>query len=243
MVYHVFSVIATGGDDAMYARRYDGGANARSVGMTAALAINAGVIALLLTAGPPRFVAELPTTMWAEHIPLETPPPPPVEERTVERPAPLPAPERTAPRPVVDLLPIASDPIVAAKPDAFPPPAEPFATGSVGGGGTAAEPIAEPVAPAMIGAAIDPRFARAFQPDYPAAERRAGTEGVVRIRVLIGIDGRVVQVERIAAASDGLFEATRRQALGKWRFKPATRGDIPVESWKVMTVRFELSAA
>jgi protein TonB len=32
--------------------------------------------------------------------------------------------------------------------------------------------------------------------------------------------------------------ATRRQALAKWRFKPATLDGVAVESWKEMTVRF-----
>jgi periplasmic protein TonB len=50
----------------------------------------------------------------------------------------------------------------------------------------------------------------------------------------------VKAVERVTAASDGLFEATRRQALSRWRFRPATRDGAAVESWKAMTVRFEL---
>jgi protein TonB len=28
--------------------------------------------------------------------------------------------------------------------------------------------------------------------------------------------------------------------LSKWRFKPATRGGDPEESWRVMSVRFEI---
>lgn len=30
------------------------------------------------------------------------------------------------------------------------------------------------------------------------------------------------------------------RALAKWRFKPATRGGVAEESWKPMTVRFEI---
>jgi len=50
----------------------------------------------------------------------------------------------------------------------------------------------------------------------------------------------VKAVEQVSATSNAFFEATRRQALAKWRFKPATRGGIPQESWKTMSVRFEL---
>jgi periplasmic protein TonB len=65
----------------------------------------------------------------------------------------------------------------------------------------------------------------------------------VVVRVLIGVDGRVKQVERVSADSDGFFEATQRQALARWRFKPATRGGVPVESWKQMNVHFVMEDA
>ena len=36
--------------------------------------------------------------------------------------------------------------------------------------------------------------------------------------------------------------ASIAHALAKWRFKPATRGGVPEESWKIMTVRFTLDS-
>ena len=89
-------------------------------------------------------------------------------------------------------------------------------------------------------AELDGRFAGAFQPDYPASEQRRGIEGVVKVRVLIGTHGRVKAVELVSTDSPGFFEETRRRALAKWRFKPATRGGVAEESWKVMTVRFQI---
>ncbi|TKD52329.1 TonB family protein [Sphingomonas baiyangensis] len=156
-------------------------------------------------------------------------------ERT-ERVEPMPAPLPYRPDPRVDLpAPDRTDLILAP----LPPAPIPFDTGNIG---NATMPAAEPspVAPVMTGAEIDPRFAGRFQPDYPAAERRAEISGRVTVRVRVGADGRVKAVERIAAASDGLFEATRRQALSAWRFRPATSDGVAIESWKVMTVRFEL---
>jgi protein TonB len=50
----------------------------------------------------------------------------------------------------------------------------------------------------------------------------------------------VKALEAVRAAAPAFLEATRRQALVKWRFLPATRGGLPVESWREMTVRFEL---
>lgn len=95
--------------------------------------------------------------------------------------------------------------------------------------------------PPLIGAQQDPRYARDYQPAYPAQELRAQRDGSVAVRVLIGTDGRVKAIEQVSATSTAFFEATRRQALAKWRFKPATRGGVPQESWKTMSVRFELT--
>ncbi|MDB5679049.1 TonB family protein [Sphingomonas bacterium] len=107
------------------------------------------------------------------------------------------------------------------------------------GNGTAVTPppIAKPV---LVGASYDPRYANALQPPYPASEIRGGNSGRVVIRVLIGADGRVKQVERIAAASDAFFAAAQNQALTKWRFKPATSDGTPIEQWKTMSLRFVL---
>jgi protein TonB len=220
----------------MYASRYRSSHSSRPIGLTAAVAINTGVIALLLTANPAFVVERLPRTIEAINIPL-TPPPDPVEPTTPERALPRPSPLPVAERPLVALpIPATDWTTTPVLPDVMPPL-------DLGANGTATAPPADPPArpaPVLVDASVDPRFADRLQPDYPAAERRADVSGIVRVRVLIGTDGRVKAVERVAAASDGLFEATRRQALSRWRFRPATRDGAAVESWKAMTVRFEL---
>lgn len=79
-----------------------------------------------------------------------------------------------------------------------------------------------------------------LQPPYPASEMRAQAEGSVVIRVIIGANGRVVRAEKVSATSSAFYEATERHALRSWRFKPATVDGSPVESTKVITVRFRL---
>lgn len=100
----------------------------------------------------------------------------------------------------------------------------------------------EPVPPLLTlrEATINPRFRSAFQPEYPPALIRQDIEGAVTIRVLIGTDGRVRQVEPVRFDDPELLRATQTHALRKWRFLPATRGGEPVESWREMTVRFEI---
>jgi periplasmic protein TonB len=96
------------------------------------------------------------------------------------------------------------------------------------------------IEPVFKSAQVNPRFTGALQPAYPPGMIREEREGVVTVRILIGIDGRVRAVEPIKADEAQFLEATRKQALSKWRFLPATRDGMPVESWREMTVRFEL---
>ena len=63
----------------------------------------------------------------------------------------------------------------------------------------------------------------------------------MRVRVLIGADGRVKEIVRLSATSDAFWEATRRRALARWRFRPATEDGRPVESSMTLTVNFELT--
>lgn len=133
------------------------------------------------------------------------------------------------------LPPVASGPVEVT---VQPPNSPPSGTGT--GPAIIADPPLPPTKPPLVLAELDPRFAGSFQPDYPASEQRRGMEGVAKVRVLIGTDGRVKAVELVSSDSPGFFEETRRRALSKWRFKPATRGGVAEESWKLMTVRFQI---
>jgi protein TonB len=62
----------------------------------------------------------------------------------------------------------------------------------------------------------------------------------VRVRVTIGADGRVKAAEKVSATSDAFWRNTERQALTRWRFRPATVDGRPIESSKVLNVKFQL---
>ena len=78
----------------------------------------------------------------------------------------------------------------------------------------------------------------AAQPPYPRSLQAEGIEGVAVVRVLVAADGRVRAVELVRADDPLFYDATREQALRKWRFRPATEDGRAVESWRDMTVRF-----
>lgn len=94
--------------------------------------------------------------------------------------------------------------------------------------------------PVYKAASIHPKYRDALQPEYPPGLIRQEIEGRVTLRVLIGTDGRVKAVEPVRFDDEGFLEVTRAQALRKWRFLPATRDGTPVESWREMTVRFQI---
>ncbi|MBO9695628.1 MAG: TonB family protein [Sphingopyxis sp.] len=158
-------------------------------------------------------------------------------------PQPDPKPQHRQQQPQLTAPPSPLPPIAQDPPEApsLPPYVPPAGTGT--GPSVTVDPPVIPVKPKLVLAELDSRFAGAFQPDYPPREQHGGIEGAAKVRVLIGTDGRVKAVELVSTDSPGFFEATKRRALAKWRFRPATRGGVPEESWKVMTVRFEIRNA
>lgn len=206
------------------------------VAMTVAVGINlAAVVAVMLAKND--FIPPVPTILVGGNIPLPTDPPEKVERekprvKQVEQPTPY-TPDR-----VVKTGQIENGNDVKGT-ELFPP------MGGDSGGSEQArkEPETRPEPlPVLTDAAPLASAARDFQPPYPPQLLRTNVEGKAVVRVLIGADGRVKQVA-IIAADDPLFaDATERQALRRWRFKPATRDGVAVETWKQMTVRFEIRA-
>jgi len=80
-------------------------------------------------------------------------------------------------------------------------------------------------------------------PPYPLVARRLGMEGVVLLEVVVAPDGHAADV-RVAKSSgypalDASAVATVRD---RWRFVPARRDGVPVESRVTVPIRFKLEA-
>ena len=212
-----------------------GYSNRRSpAALAAALALNGGAVALLIAVPMTFKVMSGDEPIYTYPIPID-PPPPPVADPPPEakqRPA-----QPSMPRPARDERPIAVDPIVPLGDNG---PIAINYTPIDTGPGTVTPSVVPPREPVMVKAMPDPRFADAFHPDYPPALRREGLEGRVTVRVTIDEHGRVIAVEQVSATDPAFFEATRRQALRAWRFRPATRDGMPVQSEQTLTVQFRL---
>ncbi len=220
----------------MYAEHRYQPKSPRTVSLGAAFLINGAIIAGMIYSAP-NVIKQVTRTFTGTSIPLDPPPPPvdlPKPQPKVESKARL-QPPITAPKPTIDTKSQVdihtTDIIFPTQPDIVKPREV--------GPPTIVEPKPEPLPP-LVSAARDPRYAADFQPQYPASELRAQRDGKVSVRVLVGPDGRVKAVEQLSATSPAFFDATKRQALAKWRFKPASRGGVAQESWMTLTVTFRL---
>lgn len=90
------------------------------------------------------------------------------------------------------------------------------------------------------GRLAQPRGGYQVTPHYPESARRAGIQGVTLLRFEIRTDGTVgkIMVERSAGHRD--LDLTAAEAVKRWRFDPARRGNQPIAVWVTLPVRFEL---
>jgi protein TonB len=184
------------------------------------------------------------------NAPPQPPPPEPIMARLVEAtpiapatpppvapspPPPRPPRERPAskPRPVMAMAPAPASP-----PPTFSVPAAPVNS-------PPAMPTAAP-APSVAPAAATPaRFDAAYlnnpEPNYPPASRRLGEEGKVMLRVRVTPAGLPAAVDIEKSSRFERLDEAARQAVARWRFVPARRGDEAVESSVIVPIVFRLS--
>ncbi|WP_371379618.1 energy transducer TonB [Sporomusa aerivorans] len=86
-----------------------------------------------------------------------------------------------------------------------------------------------------------PAFQSGPRPDYPQQARRAGQEGTVVIRVLVGADGSAAETTVLVSSGYSLLDEAAARGVRKWRFSPARYGSAPVESYHDVRVRFRLA--
>lgn len=76
------------------------------------------------------------------------------------------------------------------------------------------------------------------QPQYPTTARVAHISGAVRLRAIIGTDGRIRELEVISG--NGLLRAAAVAAVRGWRYRPTLLNGVAVEVETLIIVRFVL---
>jgi periplasmic protein TonB len=78
-------------------------------------------------------------------------------------------------------------------------------------------------------------------PVYPEEAKRQGVQGIAKLRVVIGKDGSVQDVQVLSGPP--LLTSAGTSALRQWRYKPTFLGDQPVEVSEEVTIVFRLASA
>lgn len=208
------------------------------VSLAVVVGLHATAFALLVLYGTTTFQREPDnrlTMVDVKHVPPPpvNPPPPPPDPRTQQQVST----PTVAPTVVTPVTPT----IVAqvTPPVTYQQPQTPV------GPRTEYAEVSRPVIPdpIRIDAQVDSRFRDALQPPYPREQEAAQREGQVRVRITIGTDGRVTAINQISATNDSFWRVTQRQALNRWRFRPATVDGRPIVSTMTFTVTFRLPEA
>jgi len=75
---------------------------------------------------------------------------------------------------------------------------------------------------------------------YPATARRLGIQGTTMLRVHVLVDGSVGDVVVQETAGHPDLDEAAAEAVRRWRFDPARRGNNPVATWVLQPFEFRL---
>jgi protein TonB len=199
--------------------------------LVAALALHAGVLALPLDWKP---AWQATSALSAKLLPPAADPSPAVPATSAPSPVPAPRPAASRSRMAVP-VPAAATAGSPQPPAAVAAPAaEPVAATSD------AVPVARAPGPLSSPARYDAAYLNNPHPAYPAASRRLGEEGRVLLRVRVGADGRPLAVDLEKGSNFSRLDEAARDAVARWRFVPARRGDEAIEGSVLVPLVFRL---
>lgn len=118
------------------------------------------------------------------------------------------------------------------------PATGPDASGSRGGGGGGGKRGPE----SGTNILAQPHYGVNPKPVYPLLARRMGAQGEVLLRVRVQPDGSVAAVELVRSSGFAVLdEAATRTVRDRWRFIPARREGVAIESWVEVPIKFVLA--
>ncbi|MGZ4981980.1 MAG: TonB family protein [Methylobacter sp.] len=141
-----------------------------------------------------------------------------------------------------------SKPVVPAIKQNLPvsPPVEQASMPTTPTSSPTAEPEIKPTnnKPTDTQAFQSPSFNAAYlnnpAPTYPSISRRLGEQGLVSLRVQVTVDGAACSVELQTSSGSSRLDQAALEAVKKWQFVPAKRGDQPVSASVVVPIRFSI---
>ena len=201
----------------------------------AMLAIIAAHVALAAVVMSARM--ELPpktsfTRTVIDFIPLpKEPPPKPIATKVPQPPRPVPMPtppqlDAAHPTPPLDWDPNPTFPGPGASPDPGSGPQIDL------------RPSPQPMPAATAARLLTPPSE--LKPSYPPSKLLTEEEAVLKLRLTIDGNGRVIAVDPVGSADRVFLEAARRQIMTHWRYRPATKDGHAVATSTVITLEFRI---
>ena len=135
---------------------------------------------------------------------------------------------------LVEILPQRPQPLPPKPPRPAPPrAAAPLLTSST---------ISDTVPPAITAARFDADYLDNPQPIYPHASRRLGEQGKVLLRVHVSAAGLAEIVELKLGSGFARLDQAAQEAVSRWRFVPARRGEQAIAAWVQVPITFQLES-
>ncbi|TWH75947.1 protein TonB [Azomonas agilis] len=194
----------------------------------------------------PAPAAEAPAVSVPTPPVVDTPPPPPVVDELAARKPPKPvvkpkiqppAPPKPKPQPKAESKPVEPKPSPAPQPQtAVPAPSTPSTAPAAPASSSAPSSSSAPLTPASATAG----YLRNPAPEYPALAQRRGWEGRVLLRVRVLPSGKPSEIQIQTSSGRDLLDQAAIQAVQRWSFVPAKRGDVAQEGWVSVPIDFKL---
>lgn len=90
-----------------------------------------------------------------------------------------------------------------------------------------------------IPAQVDPNYLHRPNPVYPAVSKRLRESGTVLLRVSLDAAGEVRDINVQTTSAYQRLDQAAMEAVRRWRFVPATRGQQPVASTVIVPIEFK----
>nr|WP_321239126.1 energy transducer TonB [uncultured Tolumonas sp.] len=201
----------------------------------------AGMLNYQSAAAKPEMAAATPLTVRWVTPAEELKPEPAVEPQPVVEPEPLPPPEikkpspvKVKPKPLKKPKPVVKPVKPESKPKTEPPVSAPMQQRKPA-------PVKAAIAPAPVEA---PKFNAAYlsnpAPVYPRRSRMLEEEGIVKLQVHVSEEGNALGVQLFKSSGFPRLDDAALNAVKRWRFVPAKRGDQSIEGWVIVPVSFKL---
>jgi protein TonB len=162
--------------------------------------------------------------------------PEPIERVVRPEPAPeiVPPPQQVAP-PVPTPLPPMPEPVVVSAPEptaiTVPVPPAPVVV---------PQPVVEVPEMTMTAQMLTAIYLHNPKPSYPGASRRLGEQGTVFLRVFVSAVGDPTRIELKTSSGYPRLDQSAQDAVQRWKFVPAKRGEQAVDAWVVVPIKFSL---